>query len=214
MAKMNIFDKARATPTAKAGKEKAEEVKLLTKGLEEYAMLDALKKQIDALMKAAKPAITDQMYAQFLKNKGETYKGEEKLATSTMVLSKRNSTSGLNEMEAAFLEMNSISTTRIEGDFKLNIDGVSPAKLQEVSDAISKIKGLPEDFLEFDASKARTITTDKSIEEAFRLNDVDTIKEVLKIVGTPMIKPKTSAKAKVILEAVKKLVEADEAKNG
>jgi hypothetical protein len=121
-------------------------------------------------------------------------------------LNKRSSASGLKDVELELVKRHGISIQEIEGDFKLNVEGLTPRKLQEVADAIEKVRGLPKDFITFDASKARTITTEASISEVFKLNDKETIRALLPVVGTLVIKAQTSAKIEEVIKATSKML--------
>lgn len=209
-AAINLFEKAKAA-APKGSPKKPEAPRIETEGLAQYAMIDALEKQLKSLKETIRPTIDEQMYAQFLANRGQNYKGKESThASASLELRKRSSASGLTDAEVTICEKKGISLTRIEGDFKLNLTGMSVKKLEEVSAAINSVKGLPEDFLTFDGSKARTITTETSIEEAFKLNDPEDIKQILMIVGTLGIKPKTDATIGTIIAVVGDLLVDDE----
>lgn len=203
---MNLFEKAKSNPVVKSPKSALTEASVSMQKFEPYAFADALGKAIDSLKTSMKAALHEQMYAKYMVNKGETFKGEEKTAKGTFMLNKRSSTSGLKEVEIELLEDSGISMQRIEGDFKFNPTYMGdPAIQKKISDAFKKA-GLPDDIVQFDASKARTITTEDSINEVFKLNDPDTIRALLPIVGVPTIKPQTSAKLSVILDTVTKML--------
>jgi hypothetical protein len=205
---MNKFAAAKAKPITAASAPGQVEEYIATPGLEILAQIDALEKQLDALKKTTlRPEIQEAMITQFMRNKGENYKGKENSATASLELRKRASNSGLKEQEIELCLKHNIPTIEIEGDFKLNVEGLTERKLEEISKALDKIKGLPADFIQFDAKKARTIVADDAIDTMFRLNDQDTIKTLMPVVGVFAIKPKTTSKMKDIMKAVSALVE-------
>jgi len=202
----NLFTQAKAKPT-KTAISKVEDIRVKTPGLEILAQIDSLEKQLDALKKTAlRPFIQEFMITQFMMNRGENYKGEEGSATASLELRKRASNSGLNEAEIEILTQYDIPMVRVEGDFKLNVVGLTAKKLAQVSEAIESIRGLPEDFITFDASKERTIVADDSLATVFKLNDQETIRKLIPIVGIFAIKPKTSSTMNEVMEAVTELV--------
>jgi hypothetical protein len=204
---MNMFQQARTSAPAKTAKGKVEEVYVKTPGLEILAQIDALEKQLDALKKTAlRPEVQDAMIDKFLENKGENYKGQEGNATASLELRRRASNSGLSDTEIEVCLKHNIPLGDIDGDFKLNVEGLTEKKLQEVSDALSKVKGLPEKFITFDASKKRTIVTDESLTTMWKINDEDTVKQIMPILGVFAIKPKTSDNMETIVKAVSTLV--------
>lgn len=208
--KVNLFEVAKSKPTKASNNTPTVEV-VKTTHLESYACADALKKQIESLMKVLREPVEAQMMDKFISNRGENYKAEDGSASATLMCTKRSSASGLKPNEIELLEQHKIPMEKIEGDFKLNVVGVPMEKLQEVSDAISKIKDLPDDFIQFDTSKARTITTEESIKKVFLVNDVEVQKQLLKVASTFMIKPKTSARMEKIISKISLLlIEEDE----
>ncbi len=187
---MNKFTAAKANPTKKAAPGKKPEVlPIEVKGYANYAQFDALEKSAKTMKEVARTPVIAAMEAQFIKNKGENYKACDGGALGTLMFNKRSSASGLSDIEQELLTKYEIPMVTIEGEFKLNTGGVSAKKLQEVSDAIDKVKGLPDNFIEYSEEKARVVTSDKSIEEVFKLNDPDVIKQLMPVVGTYMIKP-------------------------
>lgn len=202
----NLFDKAKSAPS-KSPKSKLEAPPVKTAGLEVYAQIDALEKQLESLKKTvARPEVVAVMVERFIENKGANYDGTEGDATGKLMLNKRSSASGLKDNELELLTQHNIPVERIEGDFKLNVAGLSAKKLNEVSDAIRAIKGLPDDFITFDDSKARTVTTEKSLEAVFKINDKDAIRQLIPVVGTIMIKPKYSGEVGPIFKAISKML--------
>lgn len=204
---MNIFEKAKATPIVASPKSKLEEPRVKTPGLEIYAYADALEKQLAALKKSLKANLTPVMVKHFLKTKGENYKGEDKSATASLECRKRASNSALEAIEIDLLKEKGISTLFVDGDYKINpAHAINSKLMKDVAKALEGVKGLPQDFIQFDAKKKRTITTDQSIDEVFRLNDEDTIKQLLPIVGVFSIKAQTATKIEKVFSAIEKIL--------
>jgi hypothetical protein len=203
----NLFEQAKAKPVKIAKAAKTEEIHYDTPGLDKYAQIDALEKQLETLKKTLKAEVEGPMFDHFVENKGQNYKGKDVLGSkASLELRKRDSRRGLDEVELNLCAKYNISTQKVEGDFKINLAGLSQKKMEEVSKAISSVKGLPDDFIEFDASKERTITTENSIDDIFKLNDKEVIRTLLPIVGTTAIKARTPVSIGTIIETASKFL--------
>ena len=205
---INLFDQAKAKAPKATKPGKPEEVHYNTPGLELYAQLDKLEKHIKSLKNSVKPDVTNQMLERFINKKNkDSYKAEDGSAKATLYFAKKASNVGLKPEQKAILDQFNIPTAHIAGDFTLNVEDVSAKKLQEVSDAISKVKGLPKDFVSYSTKKERDVVTEASIEAVFKLNDADTIKQILGILGSTGVKPQTTTKLKEILAVVAELAD-------
>jgi hypothetical protein len=207
----NLFAEAKKVPAKKAAAKKAEEPRVETAGLEVYAAIDALEKQLKALKATVRPELDALMIGHFVNNGPENYKGEEGQATASLELRKRSSASALNDSEQELLADSNISTEVVEDrpeTYIINPAYAGDAKLlKKVSDAISKVAGLPTDFLQFQESTKKTVVTETSMTEVFRLNDKTTIASLIPVVGTLAIKPKTTASVKELMTTIAALIE-------
>jgi len=210
---INLFDKAKKLPAKKAAA-KAEEVLVETKSLEVYAAIDALEKQLKSLKETIRPEVTAEMLAHFIDNGPENYKGFEGKAYGSLELRKRSSASGLNDVEKDLLGRFNISTEQVEDRPETYIINQSYAQdielLKKVSEALANVPDLPEDFLQFQESTKKTVITENSMKEVFRLNDKTSIKSLIPVVGTLAIKPKTTATIKEMMAEIAEMLSPDE----
>jgi hypothetical protein len=201
----NLFATAKKVPAKTATAKKSVEAVTVT-GLELFAEIDALEKTLEALKATARSVVVSEMVAYFAKNGPENFKGAEGFATGSLELRKRSTTSGLNEQEQLLLAAHKIPTQVVEDRAETYI--VNPTYkdetllLKKASATLSKIKDFPEDFFLYQESTKKTVVTENSITEVFKLNDLDTIKSLIPVVGTLAIKAKTTKALDKIIETV------------
>jgi hypothetical protein len=208
---MNVFEKAKKIPAKKSSeKVKREEDTFPTAGLELYAEIDALEKALAALKKTVRGDVEASMKDHFVAHGPENYKGRDGQASASLELRKRSSASGLSEAEQLLVSVHDIETEVVEDRPETYVINPAyaqdPKTLKKVAAALSKIKDLPEDFLMYQESTKKTVMTEHSIEQVFKINDPDTIRELLPIVGTLAIKPKTTKSITEVVETIKEVL--------
>lgn len=193
-------------PKAKA---KASTDYVETPGLELYAALCAVKKNVEAQISVVRTGIDEVAMERFISEgmrKGanpESYKGSEGQATASIQLRCRSSASGLSEDEQTILEENNIPLDRNvqrEETFIINpayadlSDEKNAEMLQKVEKALSKL-GLPEDFFQRQTAVEKVIATEESINTVFKLKDAQKVAALLPLVTCQAMRPSLNANA-------------------
>ncbi len=214
---MNMLTRAKkaAAETTKKGTG-PDPVPVETKGLGLLSQVLMLYKLLEAAEAALLPAIEDQMLTRFLgEGRAQNYKAcetnekSETIGTAGIEFRPRAKNQPLKEDDLTLLDATGVSHTKTPDVFQFSLDGLSVKKAKEVAmaidNALSGIEGLPEDFLKFTAGKP--VITETSIAEAFKVDDPEVRRKVLKTVGGMVI---TKATAPVteseILDSVGKLI--------
>jgi hypothetical protein len=209
----NLFATAKTIPAKKTVAGKPAKPEIRVEGLALYAEIDALEKTLAALKETAKTQVHSVMKDYFVANGPENFKGVDGLSTASLELRKRSSTSALNEPEQLLMAANGIPMQEVEDrpeTFIINPDYKDDAALlKKASAALSKVKDLPSDFLQYQQSTKKIVTTEDSINQIFKLNDKDRIRELLSIVGTLAVKPKTAKPIEEIVDTIREFVSED-----
>jgi len=166
-----------ATPTAKA-KSKKEEIEL--SGLEDYALIDALIKNLEALKSGIEDQVKSDAKELFLiaadksNKKPANFRGVDGSAEASVELRKRSTRSTLTEEEIAELELAGIPIEKIEDvteTFVINPAYVNnSALLGKIETAMKKVKGLPEDFIMKQEGQVRFVVSDETVDAVFTRN--------------------------------------------
>ena len=209
-------DKAADPKTTKARAKKAGN-EIPTPGLQEYAALDTAIKTMETLKETFKGSLHEEMQTRFVatgmvrKGKPENYKAADTDAKGSMQLRKRTSRSALssvdqdalNELGIPFATEEDIPTT-----FVINPEHKDNEELlAKVSDALSKVDGIPEDFIQMQVGTPRSFVTDESVDAVFKLDaEPMTILEALQIVTTLAIRPTYTGGVDKALDLIKTLI--------
>ena len=194
----NLFENAKKSPTKTAApKKKSDKVEVEIEGLETYATIKTVTKALEGLFETVKADVNSDMVDQFvLHGNATSFTGTEGDATASMQLRKRSEKSVLSADEQALLEKNGVSMETIEDQretYVINPDYKDDEKLlAKVSTAISKVKGVPADFIVHQEQKARVVTTATSIDEVFA-GDPKMVDALLAIVAVPAIRAKLNS---------------------
>lgn len=202
-----------ATPKAK---KQTNEIEL--KGLEASAALDAMIKKLTTLKATIDGDLKSEAEAIFAKQglekkaKPENFKGVDGLATASVQLKKRSSASALSDEDVALLKEHKVSVQTDEQVVSTYV--INPAYkddqklLEKVGKAIEKVAGVPADFILLQEGKAKTVTTDTSIDEVFATGNADTVALLLPLVATIALKP-TIEDAEKVHEIVDGLLKSE-----
>lgn len=181
------------------------DARIATPGLDLYATIDAMIKNLFTLKDTAREEIERQMVDQFYSNKGVNYKAEDTASTATLMWTKRNSRSSLSDIELEMLAGTGISTEVVEDRPETYIINPTYAEnvtmMKKAQEALKKA-GLPADILMYQESTKKTVTTENSKTELMKLNDEETIKKLIPIVGTLMVKVSSAPETDVSLKQV------------
>lgn len=193
-------------PKAKA---KAKTDYVETPGLELYASLCAVKKNVEAQISVVRTGIDEIAMERFIAegirtgSNPESYKGSEGQATASIQLRCRSSASGLSEEEQTILEENNIPLDRNVAREETFIIKPEYADLsnEENAERFAKIEkaleglGLPADFFMRQTAVEKVIATDESINAVFKLKDADKVAALLPLVTCQAMRPSLNANA-------------------
>lgn len=190
----------------KVKKSKAIEVNL--EGLQDYAELDSLIKNLTTMQKTLGGELHDKMYSIFKagKTRPENFTGIDGIASASCQMKTRSSASPLTPEERQALDADEIPYDKEEvvpQRFIVNPRYMGDeALLEKISKAISKVPGLPEDFIQMQASSEKFVVTDATIDAIYEKKLTD---KFLKMTTTPAIRPTLSDTN--IMRAMKRVTE-------
>jgi hypothetical protein len=160
--------------------------------LELYARLDQAAKAIAEFKAEVRPELEEAVVDRFVKvgaalqARPASFKAAQGAALGCFELRKRSTNSALSEDEAAKLASYNIpleELTTVEETFVINPQYLSDSKLmQKVGTALSKVPGLPLDFILRQEPDTKVIVSDETIESVFR-QPSETIAELLRMVS-------------------------------
>ena len=209
MPALNMFEKAKSVPVAvKAVKGKDKEV-IVLQGLEDVAVLDTLIKTLSALKDTLREPVTEQMREQFIGG-AENFDGVEGLATASAQLRKRSVKSALTPDEVQLLIAAKVPVGEAETVPERYI--INPAyadnsaMLKKVSDALSKVPGMANDFIQFQAGVKDKVVTDETFDAVMK--DSKKAAQLIDVVGVLALAPKLDADVGLafLVEKAKKLL--------
>lgn len=195
---MNMFDSSKKVPSAPKAREKTRE-EIQTKGLEEYAVIDAAIVALTALRDAKGAALKEAMKAHFvqsgmgLKAQPANYCGVDGAATASMELRRRSSSSALSGSEIEVMDANDIPYENVVvtvDTFVINPTyATNPKILRRVEKALKDTKGVPEDLFLKQDGISRKVVAANALEEIFKLKKSTDVELLLDICATMAIKP-------------------------
>lgn len=192
----NMFDKAKTAgpkeTKAKKGKQKRE---VALKDLSTLANIKSVISALEGLQATAEASVKNQMREEFItegaaiKRRPENFKGIDTGASASCQIRKRSNRSVLTQDEIDLLEEHDISYETLEDipeTFIINPEHAKDEKLLvKISKALEKVPGLPDDFIQHQASKQRRVVTDDSIQEVFANPKVtDALFDVVAVLAT------------------------------
>ena len=191
--KTNMFAKAKVIEAPVKSSKKDEKAEVRIDGLEDYAIITNLVKSLTAVQTTVGEAVKSEMRTIFAANRKrpENFRGIDGKASASCELRKRSSASPLNDVEVELLERNNIpydTLPVVEERFVINPAYADDQDLLErISAALSKAKGLPEDFILLQKGSAKKVVSDATIEKVFECGLAETY---IDTVCTLAIKPK------------------------
>lgn len=192
----NLFSKAKVvTKPAKSSKPKKSEVEI--NGLSDLATVDAMIKSLLAIKETLEADVKDQTLAHFKtqvadNGKVENFRGIDNDASASCEFRKRSSVSALTDGDIELLTRFAIPygvNVSVESCYRINpkYTGDS-ALLEKISKAITKVKDVPEDFIEFQEEVSKKVVTEETISAACRNSQA--FSAVASVIGTLALKPK------------------------
>jgi hypothetical protein len=189
----NIFAKAAIAPVKATPAKKSDKVRHAIVGLRNFAAVDEVIKSLTAIKTTIQAEVKQAQLTYFIvegmraKRRPANFEGFEGDATASCELRVRSSASVLTPEEQELLTENSISfeqSDKIVETYIINPKyAADQDMLEKVSKALSKVAGLPEDFIQLQSHKVAT-ASEKSIDEVFALTDVAKVTALLPIVTT------------------------------
>lgn len=213
----NMFSKAKATPVTKTktkGKAKRE---VEIAGLEDLAQVQALIASLEAVAKTLASDVKDKAVDEFVREgmainrRPDNWRGVDGVGSASVELRKRSTRSKLTAAEQEQLTAAGISfgeAVTTEERFVINPAYMNDqALLEKASNAMSKVKGMPEDFITLQAKQSHSVATEATLNEVFALDDAAKVRELVAVAGTLALKPKLEATdIEATLASVKKLL--------
>lgn len=192
---MNVFDRAKSKAPAQTApsKKKDEKAKVTIVGLLSFSALSIVHKSLGAIKNTQEADVKKRLISWFvtegmrLKARPDNIEVVEGIASASGELKCRASNQPFSDDEKALLEKHKIpfeTADKVVETFVINPAYIADqAMLEKVSKALSKIKDLPEDFIQHQSHKV-SIATPKSIDAVFALDNVETVMELLPVVTT------------------------------
>lgn len=210
----NLFKTAKvATKPVKATKSK-EKAEVQIAGLSDLAAVDALIKTLVAVKETLEADVKAQALVEFksqvaMHRKYENFRGIDDGASASCEFRKRSSASALNEADIDLLNHYGLpfgQNVQVESCYRINPKYTGDSKLLEkISNAISKVKDVPEDFIELQEGVSKPIVTEETINMA--CNMPEAFDAVATVIGTLAIKPKLDdTDTSGVIETVKALI--------
>lgn len=210
----NLFANAKvASKPAKTAKSK-EKAEIEVSGLADLAAVDALIKSLAAVKETLEAQVKAQALAEFKTqvNQGrklENFRGIDDGASASCEFRKRSTASALNEADIDMLRRFDIPfglNVSVESCYRINprYTGDS-ALLERISKAISRVRDVPEDFIELQEGVSKPVVTEDTITVASR--NPEAFDAVATVIGTLAVKPKLDETDTVaIMDRVRELI--------
>lgn len=199
----NMFDKARGEAPVQEEKKKSSKKRpsYEQNGAEQFAAVDALIKQLEAVKESLEEELKSGAKKQFVKNGMATqtapqnFDYTEATATVGVQLKKRSSRSLLSESEREVLTDAGVSyetETTQEETFLINPKYATDSKmLEKVAKALDGV--VPEDFIQHQDKVQKHSVGASTINEVFsKIQDMTEVEALLDIVSTLALKPTTT----------------------
>lgn len=193
---MSLFAKAKTIEVKPAGKAKATKVEIAMAGVQNLAELDAMIKNLTAVHKTLAGKIKDAGFEEFLKMETkvhpESFKAIDGMASATVIMGKRATTSPLNADELEVLEK--LNLTPAKEVVTTEMYGINPvymadtALMEKVSKAIEKF--VPEGFIVHQPEVSKMVVDEALLASAYLIEDADDRRKALDMLTTMALKPK------------------------
>ena len=204
---MSMFEKAKASPVAapKPKAKKDEKARIAMPGLETYAALVAVGKQIETMSKTMATQIKSRMAIEFQasgmkhRKRPDNFKGFEGIGEASCELRVRSSSSPLTVEEIEMLKEHNIPVREddvVVETFIINPEYASNSDLLErVSKALEGVKGMPNDFI-LHQSQKKVCVDETTIDAVFAIEDPKIVAQLFPLVAVLAIKPTVSDEEK------------------
>lgn len=210
----NMFTNAKvANKPAKAAKSK-DKAEVAIAGLADLAAVDALIKSLTAIKETLETDVKARALDEFKnqvadRGRVENFRGTDADATASCEFRKRSTASALNEADIDMLRRYAIpfgQNVTVESCYRINPKYTGDSKLLEkISNAISKVKDVPEDFIELQEGVSKAVVTEDTITVACR--NPEAFNAVATVIGTLALKPKLEETDTVeIMDRVRSLI--------
>lgn len=189
----NIFAQAKVIEAKPAKSKKDDKTEVRIAGLEDYAIICDLVKNLTTIKETVGETVKNEMRKIFAssKTKPENFRGIDGKASASCEMRKRSSTSPLTPEEVELLSRNSIPFDTVavtEERYVINPAYMNDQKLLEkISEALSKVKGLPDDFIMLQKGTEKSIVSDRTIEKVFECGLGESLIDTVAVLA---IKPK------------------------
>lgn len=211
---MSLFDKAQPVTKPAVSNAKSKE-SIEVAGLEQYAMLDALGKNIATVQKTVGAVIKDEAMADLFYNKAmeagelpESLQGYEGIATASLECRKRGTNSPLTEQEVEVFKANGLEPEKAvitHEAFLLNPKYTGDMKMLAKINKLLEGK-VPEDLFMKQEEVSKYVVTDSLVAEACS-KKAEMPREVFMLMTVLAIKPKLAeTNIGQILDDVKPLI--------
>lgn len=210
----NLFTNAKvASKPAKSAKSK-DKPEVEISGIADLAAVDALMKSLAAIKETLEADVKSQTLAHFKSQvhsngKIENFKGVDDGASASCEFRKRSTASALTEVDIDLLNRWNIpygENVVVENCFRINPRYTcDSALLEKISKAISKVKDVPEDFIELQQGVSKNVVTEDTIASACK--NPKAFDAVATVIGTLALKPKLDdTDTAAIIEKVKVII--------
>ena len=212
-ANANLFSTA-ATIKVEPKKTKADnKEKIKIEGLEDYAMVVSLQKNLGAIQETLESKVKAQMKEVFTRQNNkrpDNFRGIENHASASCELRKRSTRSSLTEEEVEKLEKDGIpvgTEVTVPSRFIINPEHAANQELlQKVSDAIRKVPGLPENFIVMQEEQSSRVVTDETLEKVCEKGLIAVHFDKIAVMAIKA-KLENELDIKNVLESVRKMVQ-------
>lgn len=176
-------------PTAKTAKAKKERVQVAIAGMQDIAVLDAMIKAATAMKTTLEANVKADGFTRLYNTaietgaKPESFEALDRDSMASVQLRKRGTNSALNDDEVAALQSVGVEP-HIEvvtpGLFAINPEHASNSKLlEQVEKALSKIAGLPANFIVQQAEVTKKVVSEEMLLEAIRTKKSAAVVEIM-----------------------------------
>lgn len=192
MAMIDFFKTAEVLPAPQKKSNKDDREVIGIDGLEEVAVIDALIKTFETLKATLREPVNVQMRGEFIANGGENFAAIDDNSSASAELRKRSTASALKAEEVALLEAANIPVgeeVTQEERFVINPAYMNDQEfLGKISAALSKVKGMPLDFIQKQPKVAKKVVTQETFDTV--MGDETLAPQFIDVVGVLALKPK------------------------
>lgn len=191
-----LFAKAKSLDKPVTAKAKPEKKELAIAKLQQVAEIKALMQTLAGTLETIETEVKTAGFEAFLAmdcvGRPESFRGVDGLASASVEMRKRGTNSALNEDECKLLREHGIEP--FEQTVTRQLFAINPAYAENadlmtrVEKALSKVAGLPEDFIVQQDGVSKFVVTDEMLDLAFKKRD----RNVLQVTTTMALKPKLS----------------------